>query len=172
LTAKDLEGANRNNKDRHVPPIARVFAEFTVFLRMKVKTSKTTDKTGYYKPSMQAQYFGQVKEKLAEKFKESKLECFSDMEWYEETLHALKVWGRCLAISRGESIKDDTVGIHRNFLVHITDCLLREEESKWWERRFVLVALYHSVGRGGEVSVAMWNSVFWDDEQKISFVDW
>jgi hypothetical protein len=42
LTADDLAGASKNNKECRIPPIGSVFAEFAEYLTKKVKTSKTT----------------------------------------------------------------------------------------------------------------------------------
>jgi hypothetical protein len=116
----------------------------------------------YLKPGTGLQYLSAVKMVIERKFPLLKPFQHGQTQWYEDLYGALQNKLSVAAIKRGEQIENRTVGIHRELLVRICDVLLSVGTSSALENRAVILALYHAVGRGGEVSTSNWNTAGWE----------
>jgi hypothetical protein len=149
--------------------IVKAFNSFATYLMTKkMKNGK------HFRPFCQVQYLSNVKNLLAKKFPRAVLlkknhdECL----WYTDLMFALKLRGRAAAIKRGENVRDRTQGIRRTLLIRLCDHLLKVGSAKALEQRAILLTLYHSVGRGGEVSTLNFNNLRWSEDDEMLWTGW
>ena len=153
-----------------VPKIQRVFLEFGTFL-LNALSEQTNSNLA---PGSQRQYFSGVKTLFMKKFPHLAMFQRWNLDWYNEIYAAIRNRGNAAAIKRGEPLEKRTKGVHAQLLESICDALMKEGTSDAMEERSVLLSLYHSVGRGGEVSTSNWESATWEviHEQSHFGLNW
>jgi uncharacterized protein YihD (DUF1040 family) len=154
----------------NIPGLQRMLSEFCSFI---LKYKKDEAGTEHIMPGTQKQYLSGTMNAIKRKHPDLDILKPWNVQWYTDLYGALKVRGIVAAIKRGESIGEKTEGIHRELLMDLTKCLLKNNTCDAIEARAVLVMLYHAVGRGGEVSTSNWDTAIWEKREGGRFyLDW
>jgi hypothetical protein len=98
--------------------------------------------------------------------------CLLLSQWYNTLTNGLRARAVSAAVKRGDNISEKTRGMHRAELLKVCEYLLKCGDPQKLEDRAIVLFLYHSVGRAGEVACTNFTHMYWDDEHKNLWSAW
>ena len=172
LTQENVCGevlSNGSLVNEHNPPIKDKMWKFANYL---YEYRKQDGKGDPLAPKVVMQYFTSIKSMLFTKFKPLGYTGNSP-KWYNDVYKCLDLKVKVACIARGGTISKKAVGMPREVLGYCCEALMKQDNfSISSEKRSILVALFHAVGRGVEVSTANWNSSYWNAQLQLFTLQW
>ncbi len=162
--------SNNSMSNPNDPPIRQPLSEFANFLLNYKQKSGGEEK--HLSVGTQLQYLSGVKTFLFKKFKPLKF-YGTDPDWWTDLYNSLRCRAAVAAISRGEAVSKKAIGLSKEAIKNCCRWLMKQEnEALGCEERCILVILFHSVGRGGEVSTSTWDEAEWNVDQEFLSLKW